>query len=150
MAIGNTIVDKMINNYLLLNETVIFMNAVDKKTKDKIIEFIQQDQLTNKGIDATGKVIGYYSFTTEVASKGKKKQGAHYTLEDTRAFYDSMFVVVTGDAIVINANPRKLEDDLFQKYGSKIIGLTDENITKITKIIQASTISQTRDILLKR
>lgn len=107
----------------------------DRKIKDEIIRLIQDEQL-QKGIDSDGDILGYYSEFTEFITGGRKQAGDPYTLEDTGAFYDSMFVIVNSDSIVIDADGVKEDDDLFIKFGENIVGLTDENIEKIAEIIK--------------
>jgi len=147
MAIGNTKVEKLINRHLLLSETVAWIEAFDNLTKEQIIEWIQNEQLTKKGVNKFNEVIGLYSYATELASKGRKKQGTHYTLFDTGDFYRSMYVVVTGEELIINANPQKEDENLFQKFGTAIIGLNEENFTKLKEIVKQKQIEYANKVL---
>lgn len=147
MAIGNTKVDNLLRRVKLLSETIAWVKAFDTTTKEQVIEWIQKDQLMSKGIDKKGDVIGYYSLTTELISQGKKKYNTHYTLFDSGDFYRSMYVAVYRDMIEINADADKGEDNLFEKFGTGIIGLTDENFSKLKKIIQRSYINYAREVL---
>ena len=147
MAIGNTKIDEQIRRYHLLSEAVAWIDTFDSVTKKQIIDWIQQDQLIDEGINKFGKIIGYYSYATELISNGKKKQGDHYNLFDTGAFFRSFVVIVGIDAIKIDANAQKGEDNLFKKFGNKIIGLTDENFTKLKELVKKSYISYARKVL---
>lgn len=102
--------------------------VTDRNLKQDIISLIQNNQLRDKGVDENGEVIGFYSMLTEIVSKGKKQQGEHYTLDDTGEFFKSFYITVLKDSFVINADGQKEEDNLFDKYGNGIIGLTDESI----------------------
>lgn len=102
--------------------------VTDRNLKQDIISLVQNNQLRDKGVDENGEVIGFYSMLTEVVSKGKKQQGEHYTLDDTGEFFKSFYITVLKDSFVINADGQKDEDNLFDKYGNGIIGLTDESI----------------------
>jgi len=147
MAIGNTKIDEQIRRYHLLSEAVAWIDTFDSVTKKQIIDWIQQDQLIDEGINKFGKIIGYYSYATELISNGKKKQGDPYNLFDTGAFFRSFVVIVGIDAIKIDANAQKGEDNLFKKFGNEIIGLTDENFKKLKDLVKKSYISYARKVL---
>jgi hypothetical protein len=67
----------------------------------------------------------------------EKLAGTHYTLYDEGDFYRSMYVSVFPDRIEINADPVKSpEDNLFELYGTGIIGLTQENLAKLRERIK--------------
>jgi len=113
-----------------------------------IITMIQRKQLFEQGVDKFGNVIGEYSYATEVISRGEKQQGDHYTLEDSGEFYRSMFVVVYNDLFEINANAKKDDDNLFDLYGTGIIGLTKENMDILVQKIRYSYLTYAKRILL--
>lgn len=133
----------------MLSEAVAWYDSLDGSVRNQIIEWIQIDQLTNKGIDSDGDELGTYSFMTEILSGGRKKFGDHYTLNDTGAFYRGMFVVVLKDAIVIDSDEAVKEDgtNLFYKYGNNIVGLTDENMEKLITILREKYIETARRLL---
>jgi hypothetical protein len=103
----------------------------DVTLKKLVLRWIQEDQLRERGVDEDNEVIGYYSYITELINP-EKIAGTHYTLFDTGEFYESMKIVVLNDSIVIEADADKQNENgetenLFQKYGDGIIGLTIEN-----------------------
>lgn len=103
----------------------------DVRLRKMVLRWIQEDQLRKQGIDEDGDVIGEYSEITEMINP-EKVAGTHYTLFDTGEFYESMKIVVLNDSIVIEADANKVNEDgetenLFEKYGEGIIGLTTEN-----------------------
>lgn len=103
----------------------------DRELQDRILDLNRMDQLFNKGIDSTGKLLsdigGNYSpFTIEV-KKGKGLPFAHVTLFDTGEFYDSFELMVTQTFIDITANPIKDDTNLFTEWGKDILGLTEES-----------------------
>ena len=120
----------MLRNGKLLNEKVVWYSAFSVQLKTQILDWIREDQLRSKGIDKTGEVIGYYSLTTSFINP-EKKFNTHFTLYDTGEFFRSMFVSVSADRFTVNADANKGEDNLFEKYGTGIIGLTDENLEKL-------------------
>ena len=144
----DTAIGVLLRKTRLLSEAEAWVKSIDQNVQETIIkEYIQKDQLKWQGIDETGQVIGYYSEVTEMITRGRKMAGDHYTLEDTGAFFRSMYVVVLLDSIVIEANPVKDNENLFVKYGDGIIGLTDENKTKFGEIVKEKFIQYVRDTL---
>lgn len=135
MAIGNTKLDVLLRRGKLLRELDMWYSAFNDATKEQIIKWVQS-QLKDEGIDGKGIVIGNYSYATELITKGRKRQGDHYTLDDTGAFYRSMQVYVGESLIEVIGDGKKGKDNLYQKYGESITTLTDENIQKLREIIQ--------------
>lgn len=115
--------------------------AGDPFLRKQILRWIQQDQLFKEGIDEDGDVIGYYSEFTE-AINPSKVAGSHFTLFDTGEFYASMYIAVNTNYIEVVADPIKIDDrtgettNLFNEYGEGIIGLTDENKTKLANALK--------------
>lgn len=146
MPIGQTKLDEHFKRVKLLKEGEAWLKAFDSKTKEQVIDWVQ-DQLFTKGIDGKGVVIGQYSYATELISKGRKQQGDNYTLKDTGAFYNSFEVYVSEFLIEVTGDGKKGKDNLYQKYGEYITTLTDENIEKLQEIIQEKFIEYARRIL---
>lgn len=144
MAIGKSKLHEMLRKGKLLNEAVAWYNAFSPRTKTEVLDLIRQEQLMKKGIDGTGKVIGYYSMLT-VRINPKKKFNTPYTLYDTGAFYRSMYVRVLMESIEIDADTQKMEDKKW--YTTKILTLTDENLIKVQNMVKESYIKQFKDIL---
>lgn len=138
-----------LNKVRLLSERVAWYDSVDGNVRRMILHWIQIDQLFNKGIDSTGNIIGWYSQLTEILSGGTKKFNTPYTLKDTGQFYNQMFVVVMADGLVIDSDGAEKPngDNLFEKYGKNIVGLTDENLAKLTNVLRQKYIKYTRKVL---
>ena len=147
MAIGDTRFDHLFKRARLLKEAQAWKQAFDSATKVQMIKWIQQDQLTDKGIDGKGIEIGNYSYATEIISRGKKQQGDHYTLNDTGEFYRSMRVEVETSLIWITGNGQKGNDNLYEKYGQDITTLTEENLNKLKAIISTKYTEYIKKIL---
>lgn len=110
----------------------VWIECFTQDLRKEIVRLIQQDQLTAKGVDEAGVVIGYYSYLTELITKGRKKKGDHFNLDDTGSFYRSMFVIPFRDSFVIDANSATFEEMKSQEwYRDEILGLTDENLQKV-------------------
>lgn len=132
-----TEIGKILNraSNLLFMKTIWLKVFSDVEFKNKILDWIRQDQLFKQGIDEDGDIIGTYSEFTEMINPSKVA-GTPYTLFDTGEFYRSMIIYVFQTEIVIDADPIKNDssgrtENLFNKYGDGIIGLTDENKTKL-------------------
>jgi len=139
----------------MLSPKVIWMQVFrNPALKTWVInELIQKDQLTAKGVDEDGDLIGLYSEWTEMLNP-QKVAGTHYTLNDTGAFYRSMFIRVGFDFIEIDADPIKTDEngeqtDLFKKYGIGIIGLTEESKAKLANRLRTE-YAKERDKILFR
>jgi hypothetical protein len=143
--IGASRLHEMLRKHRQLSEAVAWLEAFTPQMKREILDWIRKDQLTDKGIDSDGRVIGYYSYVTEIISRGRKQQGAHYTLDDTGALYRSMYVTVLREAIEINADDGKIKDQNW--YTTKIIGLTDENTQKLIAEVKKRYITIFRKVL---
>jgi hypothetical protein len=114
----------------------VWISSFDYALKTEILNLIRNDQLTNEGIDEAGRIIGYYSFLTEIISGGAKKEGDPYDLNDSGSFYSSIFVQVFKDSFVIDAASSTFEEMKTQDwYSDGILGLTDENLQKVIQEI---------------
>lgn len=147
MAIGNSKLHEMVRRRRLLSDSLVWFNAFDTDLKRQIVEWITQDQLKEKGIDADGDVIGYYSQVTEFINP-TKKFNTHYTLYDTGSFYRSIFIQVLSDRIVPNATSetyRKMQDKDW--FTDRILNLTDENIQLLKMELKDKYIAAVRKVL---
>ena len=148
----NTRIGALLNTARTIKFAEVWMAVFrDQKLKDQVLNWIKQDQLFNQGIDENGNIIGTYSPVTEMINP-LKEAGSHYTLFDTGEFYDSMMVVVLQDSIIIEADPIKVDEEgqttnLFNEYGEGIIGLTDENKTKLAQELVGRFITEYRRLL---
>jgi hypothetical protein len=141
----NKFLDKAIN----LSDVDAWIFSVDNGVQKEIIELNTIDQLFNQGIDALGNSLGDYS---QVSVEVFGKRSGHIQLNDTSEFYDSFVVLVLKDKLVIRANtikndPIKGTTDLITRFGDEIIGLTDENIDKISELIMINIIKYVKQQL---
>lgn len=110
----------------------VWIECFTQELRTEIVKLIQEDQLTRKGVDEAGEIIGYYSYFTELITKGRKQEGDHFTLNDTGSFYRSMFVMPFRDSFIIDADSNTFAEMQTQDwYSDGILGLTDENLQKI-------------------
>lgn len=117
---------------LLASETLAWYEALDPKMRREILDLIRYEQLNKRGIDEDGDIIGEYSRATEWITQGRKKEGDPYTLKDTGAFYQSMFVTVLRDSFIVDGDTEKMEGENWWLRNNisaeRILGLTDENL----------------------
>ena len=130
----DTVLGEVINTFKFMeNKTFWKYILQDKKFQTWTLDLIRQDQLFKEGQDGDGNILGYYSAYTEQLNP-EKKEGSHYTLNDTGKFYESMIFNIFVDYLEIDADPIKTDKDtgeetnLFQKYGEDIIKLNEENL----------------------
>ena len=148
MAIGQSKLHEMMRRRLLLSESLVWVNAFDSNLKLKILEWIRDDQLTQRGVDSDGDIIGFYSLTTSFINP-RKSFNTHFTLNDTGDFYRSMFVKVFIDRILIDANSNSFSEMTQQEwFTDKILGLTDGNIELLRIEVKESYIKAIRKVLL--
>ena len=117
----NQILGSIFNNESDLNELIIDLNT--------------QGQLFDKGIDSEGALLsdigGNYSDITIAMKRTEGLPFNRVTLYDSGAFYDSFYVKYDGNGFIIDANTIKEGIDLQDRWGTNIIGLTDESRGKL-------------------
>lgn len=124
--------DLLRNTKILMDPDIIWNHVFsDKEFQVWILDLIRDDQLMEKGVDETGKVIGTYSWATQNIYNSSKIEGEHYTLFDTGDFYKSMVILLGTNYFEIDADPIKENANLFTKFGEGIIGLTEESLEKL-------------------
>ncbi len=95
------------------------------QTKQLIIDK-NQDQLM-QGIRSDGtEITPPYTYFTREKKKEKGRDPNIVTLYDTGDFFREMFVDVGSDVIEIDSMDYK-SDDLQEKYGEKVFGLTPDS-----------------------
>lgn len=111
-----------------------FVFRDDYDLQDYII-FLNTEEQLYKGKDATGKELediggGYSAFT--IAYKQTVGQPTdRVTLKDTGVFYKSFEVEVETDKLIIDAYYLKDGEDLRERWGENLAGLTSESRIKL-------------------
>lgn len=137
-------VKDILNKAINLDEVKAWYFAIDIDLQNNIIKLNTIDQLFNDGIDSLGDSLGEYSPFTVELKKAKGQPTNRITLKDTGDFYKTFKVEVKDDSFFINANPIKDDNNLFDDFGSEIVGLTEDNQKKISKTILDNTIKYIR------
>lgn len=130
----DTVLGEVINVFKFMENRTFWKHVLqDEKFQIWTLDLIRQDQLFKEGQDGDGNILGYYTAYTEQLNP-EKKEGSHYTLNDTGKFYESMIFNIFVDYLEIDADPIKTdkitgeETNLFQKYGEDILKLNEENL----------------------
>lgn len=125
-----------------------------KDFTDLIIELNTQKQLFNKGIDSTGKSLesigGFYSFETVNIKNEKGQPTDRVTLKDSGDFYNSFRVFLNNKGFVITADTIKDTDNLIDRWGADILGLTDESLSTLRDKAKQIIIPYVRKKILTR
>ena len=120
-----------------------------------IIDLNTKHQLFEQGIDSDGNALrsaitgadGYSQFSVAL----KRAAGLpfdHFTLYEDGDFYRSWRVMLDANAdLIIDANTQKPDQDLADTFGPKIIGLTDESLTKLEEYALEQVVPIIIDIL---
>lgn len=147
MAIGNTKIHKLIQNGKRLSELEAWYKTFDGNTKAKIVNWVREEQIREKGQDSQGNTIGLYSFATEWITGGEKQEGEPFTLYDTGDTYRSLYLVVLKDAIVIEGDFSKIQGQDW--WSEKIYKLNENHVEKLREIVKNSFIAYVKETLFR-
>lgn len=153
--------EKFANLKKLQNNVLdIWFDAMDNEIKEFVLDLIRFNQLSN-GINSKGDIIGKYSAMTEQISGGRKQEGDPYTLFDTGAFYESLFIEVDLDDMIIDGNGFKsglrrikgrditVSINLFEEFGDEIIGLTEDSMQQFIDKLKIKMIEKCREYITR-
>lgn len=100
---------------------------------EKDLVKLNQDQLHLKSKDIYNEAIGFYSYATEVITKGRKKKGEPFDAKDTGSLLDKMYAKIENDRIVFGSTDSKVNEILnSDNWISKdLFGLTDKDLQKL-------------------
>lgn len=102
----------------------------DRDLQDFIVELNTEGQLF-EGIDSTGESLqeigGEYRERTKSRKRRKGQPTERVTLLDTGDFYASFMVDAGQDGFEIVADTLKEDEDLQDRWGRELLGLTDYN-----------------------
>lgn len=134
------------------NEALFFAFS-QKGVQEFVIELNTDGQLW-VGIDSTGKELssigGDYSPITIQDKKFKSLPFDRVTLFDEGDFYRSFKVKPDRQGITIEADTvSKYDEDLRNRWGKDIIGLTDESISELSQEIAPEIIRYILNTLLR-
>jgi hypothetical protein len=120
-----------ISENIVTNVMFDFIRGIEKE-----FTRLNEIQLNEKSKDIYGDAIGFYSYATEVISKGKKKKGEPFDAKDTGSFLSKLYAKVENNQIVFGSTDSKVpliinSDNWLSK---DLFGLTDEDLNKVIEI----------------
>ena len=126
--------DMVENRKQLSMIAVMRFSFMDRGVQELVLDLNRDYQLFSEGVDRFGNVIGYYTKFTEEMYKGQsfrgkqKMQGEKYFFLDTGSLFDSFFIRVADDGVIIGSTDiEKLEDNIYIKDVADLLGLTTES-----------------------
>lgn len=102
-----------------------FIKSISKELID-----LNKKQLNEDSKDIYGNAIGFYSYATEIITKGAKKRGEPFDAKDTGGFLDKFYMTVYNDVFYFGSTDPKTDDILDSPnwLSHDLFGLTDENL----------------------
>ena len=153
---------RLLNNVKKLDEQKIFIEIVSIDNIERfILDLNRVDQLFDDGVTSFGDPLPVYSpitegfaldkvFTVSTETGGtlskEKKFGERYNLFASGEMFSSFRLIVDDGGFVIDAQTIKGDVDYEKKY--KILGITDENKSKISERILPLVVNKVKRILL--
>ncbi len=133
--------------FLKLNEGVLYRIMGEVVTENQpYIKKLNEDRLS-RGLNTDGSYIDppYSPYT--VSKKRKKGQQSNYvTLEDEGNFYEGIFTDVFNAAFTVDSTDEKA-NDLVEKYGDLILGLSKEDKAEFAAYIKPQFIAKIRNYI---
>ena len=125
---------KIIQKLRNLNLSDVVREVVDRESDTAIA--LNTEQLFQRGIDSEGESLGVYSPFTIAYKKAKGQRYDHITLYDEGDFYRGFFAKTSGwpGEVVFGSSDSKY-DELADRYGDAIFGLTKDSINEFTEQI---------------
>ena len=137
---------KRLNEKQLLR--LLFFN---KELQAFVLDLNRIEQLYKRGIDSEGVTLetigGAYSDLTVAIKQTKGQPTDRVTLKDTGDFYESFQLIVKGNMIEIDADPIKEGVSLEVRWGSDIIGLSENSLMKLIEKLKPLIIDEIRERL---
>lgn len=105
------------------------------KTAEKYLVGLNVDQLNKDSSDINGKPIGFYSYATELITKGEKAEGQPFDAKDSGDWLSSFFINVQKDQVSFGASDSKTLTILTSDnwLSSNLFGLTEENLRQFIR-----------------
>jgi len=119
---------KKIDSSALSQAMFEFIRSIESEMVD-----LNRKQLNEKSKDVYGDAIGFYSYATEVITKGRKKKGEPFDAKDTGSLLDKMYARIEKEMIVFGSTDNKvpliLDSDNW--LSKDLFGLTDQDLQKV-------------------
>lgn len=129
----------ILEKHLTQVKTAIDSDTVSKELFDFIrsiendITELNRKQLNEESKDIYGQAIGFYSYATELITKGRKKRGEPFDAKDTGGLLGGLYAKIQDSTIVFGStDPKvKLIMDSDNWLSQDLFGLSDENLQEV-------------------
>ncbi len=132
---------RVLKNVMDLDYNEIMSKALSFRiVQEEIVRLNTDEQLFEEGINAEGVKLttigGDYAPVTVLKKRAEGLPFNRVTLFDTGEFYDSFYVKV-GDTYfdIVADTAKEGGTDLRDRWGEEILGLTDESIAALKKLL---------------
>lgn len=134
----------------IINSIGMWCNKVVTDNKVKILDLNRNVQMYEEGTNSLGVSImdyrPYHPLTIQIKSE-KGQPTDRVTLRDTGDFQQSFTLTADNQGFTIDADDWK-RDELVEKYGEDIFGLTEENKIKVaSEILLPELINKVKETL---
>ena len=134
---------KVVNNISKLSVNSLAQKVLKESGLSRfIIDLNRSEQLFEEGVGVDGKVVGKYTYATQVFSQGvsgkgfPKNAGDPFNFYNTGNMFNSFSLRIENDGFIINADTTDLiEGSRTIKSDKQILGLTDESTQELTQKI---------------
>lgn len=133
-------VQKIFANIKKLDQNKILVSVLNQKAVKDFIIFQNTENQLRLGLDSKDDLFGLYSTFSYASFKqrnpGRKAKFGTVDLHLTGQFYRSFMIdVLTDGGFIIDADTDKGDNDLAERYGQDIIGLTDRSFEEFIDFI---------------
>jgi len=118
-------------------ENTVFKKALDNNLiKDLITDLNSEVQLGEQHVDSLGNKLFNKLTQSSVYSDSDPlgRGGEPYEVRRTGEYWDSFKALVGQGFIIINSDPFKEDDNLFDIYGENLEGLTDASLQTLINV----------------
>ncbi len=120
-----------------------------KFSKDKFLQ-MEKDRLFNESKDIFGDALGFYSYATEIITKGAKKKGEPFDAYESGDLFKLMYMQETSGVLRFGSTSPHWAEILKSKswLSHELFGLSDQQLNKMIETELLPFVQQnTREIL---
>jgi len=112
----------------LQNDLYKFIRSIEKDFLD-----LNKDQIENQSKDIFGNPLGFYSKSTEIISKGKKKAGEPFSGVDSGDWFKGFYMQEVSGVLRFRSKDSKSNLIISSEswLSNEVFGLSDENLQKV-------------------
>lgn len=136
---------KKLNPEKVSNALFQFIRSIEKQILEK-----NKEQIFEKSQDIYGQAIGFYSYSTEQITKGRKKKGEPFDGKESGNLFKEMYMQEVAGVVRFGSKSPHYADILKSKswLSKDIFGLTDNNLNELIETeLKPFIISHYRKIL---